>query len=151
MLRQQALPESSVAVFPAGFVPYFSRLRAVDLLGKSDAYIARLPYAVDGRSAHGKYDPEYSFGRDPDLFVSCTSRAEVLAAPNKLAASEHPGAEYVLQHLASQPFRTRYLPYRIESTFLGGYTQIYTHAGSPEFERRSHYRDLQVTWPEDPE
>ncbi|MCA9533617.1 MAG: hypothetical protein KC593_08065 [Myxococcales bacterium] len=147
MLRQQALPDSSVAVIPAGFVPYFSRLRAIDLLGKSDAYIAHLPYAPGGHAAHGKYDPEYSFGRNPDLFVSCTRRVEAAQARQALEEAETPGAEYRLAHLASEAFRTRYLRWRIDTPFLGSYSNIYTHQGSPEFERRSQWHDLEVVRP----
>lgn len=141
MLRDQALPGSSVAVIPAGMVPYFSRLRAHDMLGKTDAHIARLEYVAHGLPAHGKYDPEYSFGRSPDLVVSCRSRANASAARRHLAEREHPEADYVLSILASRPFRTRYLPYRIESVFLGGRTQVYTHRESREFERRAAWHD----------
>ena len=147
MLRQQALPESSVAVIPAGFVPYFSHLRAIDLLGKSDAYIAHLPYALGGYAAHGKYDPEYSFGRNPDFFVTCTNRADVNEAPRAFADAAVPGAEYRLAHLASRVFRTRYLPYRINTPFLSAHSNIYTYRGSPEFARRGQWHDLEVVQP----
>jgi hypothetical protein len=145
MLREQALPDSTVAVIPAGFVPYFSRLRAHDMLGKTDAHIARLPYVPFGLPAHGKYDPEYSFGRNPDLVVSCRARAVVSSAPRRLAEFEHPQADYAFSILASEPFRSRYLPYRIDSPWLGARSQVYTHAGSPEFVRRAHWRDPVVT------
>lgn len=141
MLREQALRGSTVAVIPAGFVPYFSRLHAHDMLGKSDAHIARLPYVPFGLLGHGKYDPEYSFGRSPDLVVSCASRASVSSAARRRAELAHPEADYGLSILASAPFRARYLPYRIESAWLGGRSQIYTHTDSPEFERRSRWRE----------
>jgi hypothetical protein len=147
MLREQALPDSVVAVIPAGFVPYFSHLRAIDLLGKSDAHIAHLPYAEGGYAAHGKYDPEYSFGRNPDLFVSCTRRVDAVRAADTLAEAETPGAEYRLAHLASRAFRERYMAYRIDTPFLGAYSNIYTHAGSPEFARRGQWHDLEVVRP----
>jgi arabinofuranosyltransferase len=145
MLREQALADSTVAVIPAGFVPYFSRLRAHDMLGKTDAHIARLPYVPFGLPAHGKYDPEYSFGRDPDLVVSCRSRAAVTSAPRRLAELERPQVDYSLSILASEPFRSRYLPYRIESPWLAARSQVYTHAGSPEHARRAQWRDPVVT------
>lgn len=141
MLREQAQPDSTVAVIPAGFVPYFSRLRAHDMLGKTDAHIARLPYVPFGLPAHGKYDPVYSFGRNPDLVVSCRPRGVVSSAPRLLTEVEHPQADYVSSILASSPFRSRYLPYRIESPWLGARSQVYTHTGSREFERRAHWRD----------
>ena len=141
MLREQALPESSVAVIPAGMVPYFSRLESHDMLGKADAHIARLDYVPGGEPAHGKYDPAYSFGRSPDLFVSCRPRVIVAAAPQHLEGRPHPEADYVLSILASEPFRSRYMPHRIVSTFLGNRTQVFTHEGSPENERRTAWRE----------
>jgi len=62
-------PQASVGVFFAGAVPYYTGLRAVDFLGKGDAYIARLPPdrtgAVSARGmrnipGHDKYDLTYS-------------------------------------------------------------------------------------------
>jgi hypothetical protein len=66
LLRKNASPDASVAVIPAGIVPYFSRLRALDILGKSDRHIASLPYRPRAMLAHGKLDPEYTLARRPD-------------------------------------------------------------------------------------
>jgi len=60
---------ASIAVFWAGSLPYYTDRRAIDLLGKSDKYIAHLPPDLSGdiswsgmRSVpgHNKYDLKYS-------------------------------------------------------------------------------------------
>jgi hypothetical protein len=64
-LSRYADPQGSVAVASAGTVPYYSGLRGVDILGKSDRYVAHLrPYPGIGGDAvtpgHSKYDLHYS-------------------------------------------------------------------------------------------
>ena len=64
-LSRYADPQGSVAVFAAGAVPYYSGLRGVDALGRSDRYIARLPGRGFFNEAtvtpgHNKYDLRYS-------------------------------------------------------------------------------------------
>src|SRR4029079_10265999 len=64
-LSRYADPRGSVAVASAGTVPYYSGLRGVDVLGKSDRIIAHLrPYAGIGGDTvtpgHSKYDLHYS-------------------------------------------------------------------------------------------
>jgi hypothetical protein len=57
-------------VTSAGVAPYFSRRRAVDILGKTDAYIAHLHPRAGGDIGHGKFDIDYSLSRRPDLIVT---------------------------------------------------------------------------------
>jgi len=68
-LNRVLKPEASVGVFFAGSVPYYTGLRAVDFLGKTDPYIARLPPDLSGAISsrgmrnipgHDKYDLAYS-------------------------------------------------------------------------------------------
>ena len=70
-LEKVADADASVAVAWAGTVPYYSRHRCVDLLGKCDPYIAHLP-AIPGirRPGHNKYDIAYSLSRHkPDVVL----------------------------------------------------------------------------------
>jgi hypothetical protein len=65
-------PRGSVAVMAAGTVPYYSGLRGVDVLGKSDRTIARMPAVyVAGRTVvpgHKKYDLYHSIEKlRPDV------------------------------------------------------------------------------------
>jgi hypothetical protein len=63
--------DASVAVGYAGVLPYFSKRRCIDLLGKCDAHIARLPAHVEiPRAGHNKYDLEYSLTTyKPDIIL----------------------------------------------------------------------------------
>jgi arabinofuranosyltransferase len=72
-------PQASVGVFFAGTVPYYTGLRAVDFLGKGDAYIARLPPDRTGAISapgmrnipgHDKYDLTYSILRRRPTYIA---------------------------------------------------------------------------------
>jgi hypothetical protein len=70
-LKENTPPEALVADTAAGSVFYFSRRTGVDLLGKTDPYIARQP-ASDGMvPGHNKFDYSYSLDeRQPEYVVS---------------------------------------------------------------------------------
>jgi arabinofuranosyltransferase len=133
ILKRNALPTSSVVVLCAGVVPYFSRLRALDMVGKSDKHIARmLPYP-GAMIGHGKVDPAYTLGQNPDLVVTCSwgrSAAIGLERGSRTTDPQHTFA-------ASDAFQSRYLAYPVEDAFLLEQTAVYTHVESPEFPRRA--------------
>jgi len=61
--------DATIAVFWAGSLPYYLERKTIDLLGKSDKYIANLPPDMSGQSAgfgmvsipgHNKHDLNYS-------------------------------------------------------------------------------------------
>ncbi|HYQ44987.1 MAG TPA: hypothetical protein VER11_23535 [Polyangiaceae bacterium] len=70
--------DAKVAVFFAGTVPYLTGRYAIDVLGKCDRHVARLPPDLSGRVSwygmssvpgHNKYDLEYSLiSQRPDYF-----------------------------------------------------------------------------------
>ena len=76
-VRAHTPPDAVIAVRWAGAMPYFAQRRAIDLLGKSDRRIARLPAAppqpgfnavVSFWPGHMKWDYAWSIGRlRPDL------------------------------------------------------------------------------------
>jgi hypothetical protein len=77
-LRELTTDEASIAVVWAGAIPYFSERRTIDLLGKSDHTIARLPMRLPEPSSrrtgflpgHMKWDYRHSIGRlEPDVVV----------------------------------------------------------------------------------
>ena len=61
-LRRTAPPDTTIAVIWAGALPYFSHLPTVDILGKSDRVVARLPARNDA-PGHNKWDYRYSVGQ----------------------------------------------------------------------------------------
>jgi len=72
-------PDATVGVFYAGAIPYYTGLRAVDFLGRSDPYIARLRPDTSGAIAwqgmrsmpdHNKYDLRYSILEQRPTYVA---------------------------------------------------------------------------------
>lgn len=81
---------ASVAVVTAGAIPYFSERPAVDLMGKSDAVIARGPMRVklnrkgmqEFRPGHTKWDYAYSIGvLKPDVLAQLWDETAEEAVP----------------------------------------------------------------------
>jgi hypothetical protein len=69
-LQKRVPPETVIAVVYAGSTPYWSRLPAVDLLGKSDAVIARSSPAGPFQPGHNKWDYRFSVTTyRPDLIL----------------------------------------------------------------------------------
>jgi hypothetical protein len=132
LLKKNARPTSSVAVITAGLVPYFTRLPALDILGRADRHVARLTPFPGSMVGHGKQDPEYTLGRRPDLVISCRSRdfAMNLTADTRTT-------DPVASFLAAHPFRDRYLANPIQEPFLLENAAVYTHEGSPEAANRA--------------
>jgi hypothetical protein len=52
--------DATVAAHAAGQIPYFADRRAIDLLGKNDALIAKGPRVWGSQPGHNKWDYEYS-------------------------------------------------------------------------------------------
>lgn len=78
VLDQLTTREASVGVVLAGSIPYYLDRTAIDLLGKSDRFIAHLPPDTSGRVSwsgmtsvpgHNKYDLEYSIRRLNPTYV----------------------------------------------------------------------------------
>jgi hypothetical protein len=80
LLQEITTDEASIAVTRAGTIPYYTERRAVDLLGKTDTYVAHEPARVRSgarpgfwrfltfRPGHMKFDYEHSVGRlRPDV------------------------------------------------------------------------------------
>lgn len=67
-LREHASPSAVLATNTGGSVPYYSRLRTVDMLGLNDAHIAHREIAWIGKgpAGHEKGDGVYVLSRKPD-------------------------------------------------------------------------------------
>ena len=64
-IRDNTRPDDVIALFGLGFTGYFGERFTIDMLGKADYYIARLP-PIPGRFiGHNKSDAEYSPCGDP--------------------------------------------------------------------------------------
>jgi hypothetical protein len=78
VIEQITKPGAVVAVCAAGAIPYFSHRGAIDMLGKIDKHVARLPVSTRPPpefrcwrpfpgAGHNKEDTNYSFSLRPDL------------------------------------------------------------------------------------
>jgi hypothetical protein len=130
-LLKNASPDASVAVIPAGIVPYFTRLYTVDMLGKTDAHIAHLPPQRGAMVGHGKVDPAYSFAKAPDYVVSVRPR-DFTVGITPIAAGT---TDYVYTILSSPEFQKEWQPYPIFDSFLLEHSAVYVGATSPERRR----------------
>lgn len=67
-LKENAPTQSVIAVDAAGAIPYFSQLRAIDMLGLNDLHIAHIdvPDMGAGKPGHEKFDSAYVYSRSPD-------------------------------------------------------------------------------------
>lgn len=68
-LRATLPSQSTIATHVAGQIPYYSGLRTIDLLGKSDRQIASIPQTSDRfRPGHNKWDYDYGINESkPDV------------------------------------------------------------------------------------
>jgi arabinofuranosyltransferase len=94
----ESVPKTTViAVVAAGAVPFFSNLPAVDLLGKSDAHVARENPVEAFVPGHDKRDYAFSLATyRPDLVLELWHHApEELRAIDALGYQELPNGMYV--------------------------------------------------------
>ncbi len=74
LLKENLPPGGKAADFWAGIPFYFSGAYGVDLLGKNDPHIARLPAVYRDHPGHNKFDFDYSLGvLKPDVVISSFS------------------------------------------------------------------------------
>lgn len=69
-LRSEVPPTYTIALSPAGAIPFYTGLRTIDILGLTDPHIAQV--AVDPRvrrKGHQKHDGAYVLAREPDLLI----------------------------------------------------------------------------------
>ena len=71
---------ASIALVAAGTMPYYSNFKAIDMLGKSDKHVARMPPDMSGAMSwsgmrsvpgHNKYDLRYSIIGLKPTFLQC--------------------------------------------------------------------------------
>ncbi len=69
-LRGAYPPETTLATTAAGVIPYYSRMRTLDLLALNDVHVAHEVPATGPRPGHGKSAPEpYVLQWRPDLLI----------------------------------------------------------------------------------
>lgn len=136
LIRDNTPPETSVAVFAAGNVPYFSHRPTIDLLGKTDSHIAHLPPHPrwQGPSWHGhnKFDIAYSLGLQPDLVVTMFPAGTVLSESWPAEQLATVGQVWWgLALLIDPTFRANYVPQPLNVPYLVEYGAVYAHPNWP--------------------
>jgi hypothetical protein len=139
LIRQFTRPQATIAVVAAGNVAYFSRRYAIDMLGKSDAHIAREPAHPGGYIGHDKFDPAYSLGLAPDLVVPFWPHRLVTDAA-AVARAARGGEAYIAAIVGSRAFRRAYLPHPVPVPYLLAHNAVYVRADSPELARLGGWR-----------
>jgi hypothetical protein len=141
MIRDNTRPDARVAVTAAGNVPYFSRRPAVDLLGKADAHVARLPPHAMGPIGHKKFDMDYSLSLHPDLVVtfltSSFGASPESAAYVRSAAGQH---DYRVALFTSRVFTDEYRAQPIPLPYLLERGAVYVRRSSPEAQSLDRWR-----------
>lgn len=83
-LAQEVAPSALLATNVAGRIPFYSKLRTLDLLGLADPIVARSPSATFGQgyAGHERASPQYVMDRSPDIlyFSVCDGLPESLFA-----------------------------------------------------------------------
>jgi hypothetical protein len=85
-LRANATPGDSVACVPVGAIGYYSDLPVIDMVGLTDAHIARkeVPGMGQGWAGHEKHDGAYVVGRRPTFLL--LNNVDVTRGPRNPAA-----------------------------------------------------------------
>lgn len=70
-LADNVPPDTRIAVTPAGAIPYYSRLPAIDMLGLNDTHIAHTHVDAFGAgfAGHEKYDVDYVLEQRPQIII----------------------------------------------------------------------------------
>jgi hypothetical protein len=98
-LRAHRPPETVIATNTAGSLPYYARMRTIDMLGLNDTHIAHRKVSDFGKglAGHEKGDGEYVLSLKPDLiqFASSIGSARPLfRTDHELFANPQFNAEY---------------------------------------------------------
>lgn len=149
LIARHTRPDARIAVTAAGAISYFSRRPAIDLLGKSDRHVARLPPQALGPTGHNRYDIEWSLGMRPDVVATfarhayAAEAARAAADPAYERAREGYGGALVL----SSTFIALYRDHPVPVPFLLARNALYIRADSPEIAGLAGWREPKVALP----
>ncbi len=142
LIQRFTRPEIKVAVFAAGGVPYFSRRYSIDLLGKSDPYIAHQQARRADWIGHNKFDSEYSLGLEPDLVVFPENYEFVVAQGNLETIMSW---NYFAAIVGHPTFRREYLPNPVSVPYLHEHMSVFIRGSSTELARRQLWQEPEIS------
>jgi hypothetical protein len=149
LIARHTRPDASIAVMAAGAISYFSRRTSIDILGKTDRYVARLPPHPLGPTGHNRYDIEYSLGRRPDIVAIF---ADGSYPDRAVRAASEPGYEKDREGwggalVVSPSFISRYRSWPVPVPLLMARNALFVRSDSPEIAHLSAWREPQVSFP----
>jgi hypothetical protein len=113
-LRRDAPPGASVACVPIGAIAYYSGLTVIDMLGLTDAHIARAPLPTGaGWAGHEKRDGRYVLARKPTYLLLGNVRVLDHALPldhPEFVRVQHPVVEAREGDVYGHELATSYVP-----------------------------------------
>lgn len=129
LIAKNARPDARLAVLAAGTIPYFSGRPTLDLLGKTDRTIARLPGHRGARHGHRKWDHAWSLATRPDFVITSRPRAvDVLVRD-----TSPPDVPAYWHALMNEPaFRERYEPNVLPDATIARWCGVYVASDSPD-------------------
>jgi len=111
-LRRTFPPATTVATNCAGSLPYFAELPVIDMLGLTDAHIARVRPDQRQWIGHEKGDGAYVLSRHPDLIVLGGPQGSATPWPfpgdQQIVAAAEFQRDYTLQRVVLQDFEFLY-------------------------------------------
>ena len=119
LLNRVCKSDALIADFWAGATPSYSNLNTIDMLGKSDRHIARMPaQKVGGPPGHDKYDIEYALARKPDVIIS---NYPLTTSDKNIQAGLYGDYAFGAKLLTNPLFQREYIPFhsRISDRWQG--------------------------------
>jgi hypothetical protein len=99
-LARHTLPDDVVAVGVAGAIPFYGKIAAIDMLGITDAHIARAPAAIgSGIAGHERGDMSYVLAKEPDFILHypfLVPSPETPLTESQFRTEWNPGLEEIL-------------------------------------------------------
>lgn len=145
LIRDSTAPDASVAVVAAGNVPYFSRRRAIDLLGKTDARVAHLPAHTGTPVGHAKFDIDGSLSAKPDLVVPMWRVAWGSDVDAALRIGLFEPQDFSLAVLASRAFQQNYRDQPVRLRYLQDQSDVFVRRDSTEFRTIPKWREPRIS------
>lgn len=137
-----------MAVMAAGCVSYFGRREAIDILGKTDRHVARLPVVPGSATGHNRFDINWSLRDRPDLVVSFGPQLFATEADAILkAVQSNPQRDYGAALVLNQTFVLEYRDHPVPLPYLLERNALFVHERSPEIARLGAWREPSVQRP----
>jgi arabinofuranosyltransferase len=145
MIAQDSSPSATIAAAGGGAVGYFSRRTVIDLTGRTDPSIARLPARRGADASERKFDVEASLRRRPDFVLTSGPHEAALVGELMFALrGVDPERDIGPALLASATFQRLYREQPIPIEQLIQRSAVYVRADSPERARVAAWQ-LDVT------